>query len=313
MNNIIKLDDKIEFLSQELLLNIFNDKIKNYIQNYFKTKIFIIGNQIHIENKEKLLPLYNFLLNLESKMDMIGSDLDIYKEFLHYNLEYDEKEFNFIKNAYFTLYPRNFKQGLLIKKMQNNSLVFATGPAGTGKTFIAIAYALNELLNKNKTKLILSRPVVNVGESLGFLPGNIGEKLDPYLKPLFDAIDELIPSSILKRIMEKKQIEIIPLAYMRGRSLNNSFIILDEAQNTTEVQMKMFLTRIGKNTNVIINGDLSQKDIKINSGLKHASSILKGIKDIDILEFDKNDIVRSELVKKIIFAYDNYKNDKYVK
>jgi len=194
------------------------------------------------------------------------------------------------------------------EKVLNNDLVFAVGPAGTGKTFLAVAMALAALRNNEADKIVLSRPAVEAGESLGFLPGDLLEKIDPYLKPLTDALHYMISSEKVKNLMDKNIIEITPLAYMRGRTLNNSFIILDEAQNATAVQMKMFLTRLGNNSKAIITGDLTQVDLpnKYNSGLLKATQILQNIEGIEFVYFDNKDVVRHRLVAEIVKAYEKY-------
>ena len=187
-------------------------------------------------------------------------------------------------------------------------MVFATGPAGTGKTFIAIALAVKALKNKEIRKIILSRPAVEAGEKLGFLPGEMKDKLDPYLQPLYDALQDMIPAAKLKEYMENSVIQIAPLAFMRGRTLNDAVIILDEAQNTTTHQIKMFLTRLGMNAKMIITGDVTQIDLPATttSGLVQAMHILKGVKGIGNVEFDKKDIVRHKLVQRIVDAYDKF-------
>jgi phosphate starvation-inducible protein PhoH and related proteins len=189
---------------------------------------------------------------------------------------------------------------------EKNDIIFAIGPAGTGKTYTAVALAVRALKNKAVRKIILTRPAVEAGESLGFLPGDLKEKIDPYLRPLYDALDDMIPSDKLNYYMANRIIEIAPLAYMRGRTLDNSFIILDEAQNATDLQLKMFLTRIGASAKAIITGDLTQIDLPKNqkSGLAKASRILKNIEGIAHVELDEADVVRHRLVKHIIRAYD---------
>lgn len=197
-------------------------------------------------------------------------------------------------------------QKLMATVSEKNDIIFAIGPAGTGKTYTAVALAVRALKNKVVRKIILTRPAVEAGESLGFLPGDLKEKIDPYLRPLYDALDDMIPSDKLNYYMANRIIEIAPLAYMRGRTLDNSFIILDEAQNTTDLQLKMFLTRIGPNAKAIITGDLTQVDLPKNqrSGLVRASRILKNIEGISYVELDEADVVRHRLVKHIIRAYD---------
>ena len=204
---------------------------------------------------------------------------------------------------------RTVNQRKLVDLSKTNDLLFATGPAGSGKTYTAIALAVKALRNKEIKRIILSRPAVEAGESLGFLPGDMKEKVDPYLQPLYDALSDMIPARKLTEYLESEVIQIAPLAYMRGRTLNDAFVILDEAQNTTRNQLKMFLTRMGISAKFVITGDMSQIDLpkQNDSGLIHAFKILKDIKGIAFVEFDTNDIVRHRLVKEIVKAYNNEK------
>ncbi|MGN0238304.1 MAG: PhoH family protein [Lepagella sp.] len=206
---------------------------------------------------------------------------------------------------------RNANQGRMVKSFNENDLTFALGPAGTGKTYIAIALAVRALKNKEIRKLILSRPAVEAGEKLGFLPGDMKEKIDPYLQPLYDALEDMVPALKLKEYMDAGTIQIAPLAFMRGRTLNDAVIILDEAQNTTVQQMKMFLTRLGMNSKMVVTGDVTQIDLPraTRSGLLNALRILKGVKGIGVIEYEKKDIVRHPLVQRIVDAYENHHDD----
>ncbi|MBL0739931.1 PhoH family protein [Chryseolinea lacunae] len=201
--------------------------------------------------------------------------------------------------------PKTANQQKLVQLVKDNDLVFALGPAGTGKTYISVAMAVKALKNKQVKKIIITRPAVEAGENLGFLPGDLKEKIDPYLRPIYDALNDMIPFEKLGFYMEREIIEIAPLAYMRGRTLNNAFILLDEAQNTTPMQMKMFLTRMGPESKMIVTGDISQIDLPVrqSSGLKEATRILKDVKGIGFVELNEKDVVRHRLVRDIIEAY----------
>ena len=206
------------------------------------------------------------------------------------------------------IYPRSENQCRLVEEFKKNDMVFAVGPAGTGKTYTAIALAVRALKNREIRKIILSRPAVEAGEKLGFLPGDMRDKIDPYLQPLYDALEDMIPMSKLKEHMDNNVIQIAPLAFMRGRTLNDAIVILDEAQNTTPQQIKMFLTRMGTNTKMIITGDLTQIDLPQhqNSGLLHAQRILEGVPGIGFVTLNKKDIVRHKLVTRIVEAYEKH-------
>ncbi len=204
------------------------------------------------------------------------------------------------------IFPKSPRQARYVTAMASHDVNFCVGPAGTGKTYLAVAYALKEVLSRQRRKLILTRPVVEAGESLGFLPGDLIQKINPYLRPLYDSIDALIPYEAFRRMEENRLVEIAPLAYMRGRSLNNCFVILDEGQNTTKEQMKMFLTRIGVGSKAVITGDVSQIDLprKAESGLVQALGLLRDIDEISITRLEGQDVVRHPLIRKIIKAYD---------
>jgi len=208
------------------------------------------------------------------------------------------------------VFPRSASQAKFLEALDHHDMVFGIGPAGTGKTFLAIAHALSEVLAHRKHRLVLTRPVVEAGESLGFLPGDLEQKLNPYIKPLYDAMDALVPPEVIQRMEELRIIEIAPLAYMRGRSLRDSYIILDEAQNTTREQMKMFLTRLGEGSKAVITGDVTQTDLPVSkiSGLVHAQRVLRNIPEIKMMYFGTKDVVRSRLVQKIIQAYEEHES-----
>lgn len=208
--------------------------------------------------------------------------------------------------------PRSENQKLLVEAYNANDMVFAIGPAGSGKTYISIALAVRALKNKEIRKIILSRPAVEAGEKLGFLPGDMKEKIDPYLQPLYDALQDMIPAQKLTEYMEQNVIQIAPLAFMRGRTLNDAVVILDEAQNTTSQQIKMFLTRMGQNTKMIITGDMTQIDLprNVKSGLKEAREVLESVNGISFIEMNEKDIVRHKLVTRIVNAYNKYDNER---
>ena len=217
-----------------------------------------------------------------------------------------------IKTPKRSVIPRSKKQKEYVRSLKTNQIVMSLGPAGTGKTYLAVAVALSMLLEKKVERIILSRPAVEAGEKLGFLPGDMKDKIDPYLRPLYDSLHDLLDYDKIQRKIESGVIEIAPLAFMRGRTLKNSFAILDEAQNATEIQIKMFLTRIGENSKLVVNGDPSQIDLpnKNQSGLVKSQSILKDIKEISVINFDHQDVVRHPLVTKIVEAYQKNTDDK---
>ena len=202
--------------------------------------------------------------------------------------------------------PRTATQGAFIEAMNSHDMVFGLGPAGTGKTFLAVAKAVSEMLAGNVDRIILTRPAVEAGENLGFLPGDLKDKIDPYLRPLYDALYDMLPADMVDKKLDSGEIEIAPLAYKRGRTLSHAVVILDEAQNTTGMQMKMFLTRLGEGSRMIINGDLTQTDLPrgVTSGLIEATRILKDVPEIGFVEFTEQDVVRHGLVSKIVKAYE---------
>ena len=215
-----------------------------------------------------------------------------------------------IPHGFGRVFPRGRNQAAYIRGMMNHDICFGIGPAGTGKTYLAVAWALYLVLSKKMRKLVLTRPVVEAGESLGFLPGDLAQKINPYLRPLYDAMESLIPYEVIHRMEESRTIEIAPLAYMRGRSLNECAVILDEAQNTTREQMKMFLTRIGEGAKAVVTGDITQIDLprRNDSGLLHAASLLSRVEGLHFAYLHTADVVRNPLIKKIIQAYENERN-----
>lgn len=303
-----------------------NDKNIELIKDAFDStivvrgdSIFVKGEKNEIENIERAIEELKFLQKRQGQItphdvELVLDLLDNTKEFeIKNKVKPGTNELQeiilFKKNDF--IKPRTATQLEYVKKIKENDIVFAIGPAGTGKTYLSVAFAVAALKSKEINKIVLARPAVEAGESLGFLPGDISEKIDPYLRPLYDALDDMLPSDKLKGYMEKNTIEIVPLAYMRGRTLNNAFIILDEAQNATTTQMKMFLTRIGANSKAIINGDATQIDLprRDMSGLIEIQNILKGIEGIGFVYFNKTDVVRHKLVMDIIDAYEKM-NDK---
>jgi len=274
------------------------------------TKFIIRGEDNEVNLAEKILIEMSNTLKLKSEITL--DDVNNLIDLLYYS---SPKQMNSNENSDVILYtregsikPKSYNQKLFVDAVRKNDVVFALGPAGTGKTYLAVALAVDALNKGNVQKIILSRPAVEAGESLGFLPGDIKDKIDPYLKPLYDALFEMMNPDKLKLYLEREIIEIVPLAFMRGRTLSKAFIILDEAQNSTTTQMKMFLTRLGMNSKVIITGDVTQIDLpsKSLSGILQAKKILHNIEGIKFVYFDKEDVVRHKLVKDIIQAYDNF-------
>lgn len=270
--------------------------------------IKVIGEQAETaEFEKKIKELETYCARYNSLPEDII--IDIIKGNEHHEMKKDDVIIYGINGKPIT--GRTANQQLLVETFQKNDLTFALGPAGTGKTYIAIALAVRALKNREVRKIILSRPAVEAGEKLGFLPGDMKDKIDPYLQPLYDALEDMIPAVKLKEYMETKVIQIAPLAFMRGRTLNDAVIVLDEAQNTTTHQIKMFLTRLGMNAKMIITGDMTQIDLPrtTQSGLVHAMRVLKNVNGIGRVEFGKKDIVRHALVQRIVEAYERWDNE----
>ena len=291
-----------------------SDQNIKFIETKFKSTIVLRGNELLVNGSKEevqiLQRLVSDMVNSIIRKDNIStSDIKILLQSQSRDINNKNDTLVNEKIVLHThkepVYAKTKGQRKYYKAVLDNDIVFAIGPAGTGKTYQAVACAVSALKNKEVDRIIITCPVVEAGENLGFLPGDLKEKVDPYLTPLYDALNNMLPSDKLKKYMDNKQIEIAPLAYMRGRTLHNSFIILDEAQNSTQMQMKMFLTRIGVTSKTIITGDVTQIDLGagVMSGLVHAISILKNIKGIEFVYFDENDVVRHQLVKNIIKAY----------
>jgi phosphate starvation-inducible protein PhoH and related proteins len=318
--------------NNSISVNIFNNKILMEIVGSFDnnlkelekvsgSKINFRGNSIAIKGdkdaNEKVKNAIEYLIDRfrsDKKIDkndiFTSLNKSMLKDIKNQSTIHSLEEI--IKTPKRSVIPRSIKQREYVKSLKTNQIVMSLGPAGTGKTYLAVAVALTMLLEKKVERIILSRPAVEAGEKLGFLPGDMKDKIDPYLRPLYDSLYDLLDYEKIQRKIEAGEIEIAPLAFMRGRTLKNSFAILDEAQNATQTQIKMFLTRIGENSKLVVNGDPSQIDLpnKNQSGLIESQNILKGVKEISIINFDHRDVVRHPLVTKIVEAYQKNTNDK---
>ena len=311
----------IIFQNNDILLGIlgeFNNNLKD-LEKITETKIYSRGNSILVKSNLKKNNLVKnaiqfltnqFLYNgTIEKKDIISS---VNKFMIDEKLKKSEKNIEYIiKTPKKSVIPRSEKQKNYVRALKESEIIISAGPAGTGKTFLAVAVALTMLLDKKIERIILSRPAVEAGERLGFLPGDIREKVDPYLRPLYDSLYDLLDFEKIQKKIEVGDIEIAPLAFMRGRTLKNSFAILDEAQNATDTQIKMFLTRIGENSKIVINGDPSQIDLpnKQLSGLNRSKKLLEHLKEISVIDFNHTDVVRHPLVSKIVKAYADQKTD----
>ena len=288
-----------------------NENLK-YVEKTFNVKIFQNGNNLKIQGSQK--DVNNSAEALEKLYEAAGQGIEITKETLHLYIQdsYDQEQGfeKVIKTPKKSIVPRGKNQRLYLDRMHKHEVNFGIGPAGTGKTYLAVAAAIDALLNEKVDRIILIRPAVEAGEKLGFLPGDLSQKVDPYLRPLYDGLYEMLGIERTEKLLANGIVEIAPLAYMRGRTLNNSFIIVDESQNTTKEQMKMVLTRMGFNSYLVINGDLTQIDLPKNiiSGLSNAIKVLKNTDGIGFTNFSSRDVVRHPLVRKIIDAYEYFED-----
>jgi phosphate starvation-inducible PhoH-like protein len=304
----------IEFENNSFLPELYGNHDENLakFENYYGVAISYRGNILEISGDhesslmaaDKIMELYN---ELDNGIILGIKDIDVFLK-----SKKIEKDKFLIKTKNKKIYARSKNQEKFVGAINNNDLVFGVGPAGTGKTYLAVAAAVQSLINNQISRIILSRPAVEAGERLGFLPGDLKEKIDPYLRPLYDALNDLMPKKILESNMDNGVIEIAPLAFMRGRTLENAFIILDEAQNTTNMQMKMFVTRLGRNSKMVILGDITQIDLPSgsSSGLKEILKLVPKDEGIDVVNFQNKDIVRHRLVDKIVKAYSKLEKQK---
>ena len=302
----------------KVLYGELNSNLKE-IENEFDISIHTRGNKITLKGNEERTAEAGMLMGqmyslIEKGYVLQPSDIKIAKRLL--NQKDASLEEIFLDTVCISvrkkiISPKTINQKLYIDAIRRNDMVFGIGPAGTGKTYLAMAMAVSAFTNKKVNRIVLARPAVEAGEKLGFLPGDLQEKVNPYLRPLFDALYDMMEFEKANRLIEKNMIEIVPIAYMRGRTLNDAFIILDEAQNTTAIQMKMFLTRLGFGSKTVITGDITQIDLakEQNSGLIEAMNILSGIKGIEFVNFSKTDVIRHPLVMKIIDAYERIKDN----
>lgn len=306
-----------------------NDSNLKLIESFLGVPVFACGNELSVDGGNPEVE-QQFRFIVDRILDEIGdgtsdlTDTELIQSVLNTNMNVYSKSVSPQAHALFSassitipggirkVYPRTQKQAELVQALRTSDMVFATGPAGSGKTFLAVAEALRLVLSHQKNGIVLTRPVVEAGESLGFLPGDLEDKINPYLRPLYDAMNTVLPRETVRKMTEGGIIEIAPLAYMRGRTLNDCVVILDEAQNTTCEQMKMFLTRMGEDSKVFITGDVTQIDLpyRVPSGLIHAKQVLRDVPGIAMLELSAEDVVRNELVKRIVQAYENEKREK---
>ena len=308
-----------QFESYETLMGVFGELDSNIdrIKAAFFVEIFASGNSVKIvgqeEDVKKALNALDALETLAKKDVVKPQQLSMVIDCAKSGEKFDISDL--LSTVAVTargkiIRAKTFGQKAYVDAIKKNSIVFGVGPAGTGKTYLAVALAVSAMKNHEIDRIILTRPAVEAGEKLGFLPGDLAEKVDPYLRPLYDALQEMMGEDNYLRHIESGKIEIAPLAYMRGRTLSNSFIILDEAQNTTKEQMKMFLTRMGENSHIVVTGDVTQIDLphNVESGMKNALEVLKDVEGVKIVRLTAKDVVRHELVTRIIHAYEDYEN-----
>ncbi len=318
---MVPVEEQIDISDYQVSRNVFGNKDRNLkvIEDKLNVKIIARGSNVKIEGKKKDVDLTRRVIEEMIKLAETGKNID--KRQVKYAVELLGKNRHMdLANLYDEVLQVNFKgreikvktlgQKYYVEAIKNSDIVFSIGPAGTGKTYLAMVMAVKSLLNNNANRIVLTRPAIEAGEKLGFLPGDMQDKVDPYLRPLYDALYDILGPEKVSEYLEKDIIEVAPLAYMRGRTLDDSFVILDEAQNTSPEQMKMFLTRIGFNSHAVITGDITQIDLprSSNSGLIQVRKILSDIKGIEFVYLTNQDVVRHELVKDIIKAYERYES-----
>jgi phosphate starvation-inducible PhoH-like protein len=315
----LSISQTIEFRKNDLLPLLFGEHNAhlNYLEEKLGIRIADRGNQLTLSGDGASVKTAEDILNtlwakIEKKHEVGTAEIDAELRFRQ-NKGHDGESRGEMKHAGLTIKtkkktiaPRSPNQELYMRAILGNEMVFGLGPAGTGKTYLAVAVGVSMFLEGKVERLIFARPAVEAGERLGFLPGDMKDKVDPYLRPIYDALHDMMPYDFMVKKIESGEIEIAPLAFMRGRTLSNAFVILDEAQNTTKTQMKMILTRLGESSRMVINGDLSQTDLPVGvkSGLRDASEILENIEEIKFIHFKKDDVIRHKLVGKIVSAYD---------
>ena len=320
MQNTVTLENGINkdlhFEDNDIVRELYGQQNENLkeIENLYGIKIHSRGGKLSLEGKDNEVDLaYKFLKKIYSLMEkgytLDPGDLELASRIVNDNkiqLEDIFLDTVCVSTRKKIIAPKSLTQKLYIESIRNNDIVFGVGPAGTGKTYLAMAMAVSAFVNREVNRIILTRPAVEAGEKLGFLPGDLSQKVDPYLRPLLDALYDMMDFDKASRLIEKNAIEIAPLAFMRGRTLNDAFVVLDEAQNTTPMQMKMFLTRLGFNSKAVITGDTTQIDLGggEKSGLLEAEQLIKQIEGISFVYFSKNDVVRHPLVRQIIDAYE---------